>query len=112
MKNKVERVPAIQVTKMGGLKCDNPTCDWEDMSIPVEDYKSYIGVHCPKCGCNILTEADYKSFKLMLRMIKIINFILPRRKPSKEKDALMTMKFNGSGKIDTKIEKEGVNENA
>lgn len=42
-----------------GLKCDNPNCDWSDMSVPFSDYESSINKPCPKCGENLLTQEDY-----------------------------------------------------
>lgn len=105
MKEKVKKVPVIEIRKMGGLKCDNPSCDWRDMSIKTQDYKKYIDYKCPKCGENVLTKKDYRVFKFMIRLIKVINFILPKRIPDKNKDAIMTCEFNGNGKLSTRIEK-------
>lgn len=71
MKNQV-----IKITKMGGLKCDNHKCDWNDMSIDVKDYKKYINHKCPKCGENVFTKREYYEFKVMLIIIKTINLII------------------------------------
>lgn len=40
----------------GGLVCDNPKCDWEDMTIKIEDYPKHVNMSCPNCGDNVLTE--------------------------------------------------------
>ena len=100
--NKPEKVSAIQINKIGGLKCDNPNCDWIDEAINYKDYEKYIGYKCPKCGEIVLTEKDYKSFQAILKLIKILNFILPKRVP-KENDSEMKLEFDGTGKLKTTI---------
>lgn len=107
MKEKVRKVPAIEISKIGGLKCDNPNCDWCDMTIKVEDYKKYIDYKCPKCGENVFTKKDYRFFNFMMGIIRVINFILPKRTPNKEKDAVMTCNFGKDGAVNSfKIEKQ------
>ena len=44
-----------------GLKCDNPECDFVDLTIPRADYESSIGKPCPKCGESLLTQEDYDT---------------------------------------------------
>jgi len=44
-----------------GLKCDNPECDWEDMSIPYSEYPERVNTKCPKCGTIVLTEEEYEE---------------------------------------------------
>ncbi len=56
-----------------GLVCDNTSCDWEDKTIKFEDLKSWINKSCPKCGDNVLTEADFKSAEQMRLTVKIVN---------------------------------------
>lgn len=60
-------------SQIRGLKCDNPNCDWVDMSISVEDYHKYVGAKCPKCGEIVLTEADFKAIKTLLKVEKFLN---------------------------------------
>ncbi len=95
----------------GGLKCDNPDCDWIDMSIPIKDYKKWINAPCPKCGSNLLTKQDYKMVKVLNGLVRVINFIyffIPKKwlKKKLEKKygsfdendmARMTISFDGSG---------------
>lgn len=57
----------------GGLKCDNPKCDWKDATISFDNYKSWIDKSCPKCGENVLTEEDYKNAELVRLSINYIN---------------------------------------
>lgn len=104
-KRNIDKVPAIEITKMGGLRCDAIECDWEDMSIRVEDYAEYVNYRCPKCGENVFTEKDYKVWMFLMKLIKIINFILPKRKVDNIKNvSTMTIEF-GNGELNTKIEK-------
>ena len=93
MKERVKKVPAIEIRKMGGLQCDNPNCEWSNMEIKIEDYKKYINYKCPKCGENVLTKKDYRTFKFMIKLIKVINFILPKRIPDDNQDAIMMCHF-------------------
>lgn len=108
MRNKIEKVPAIEIKEMGGLKCDY--CDWVNDNIKVDDYKDYINYLCPKCGCNVLTTKDYKSFRVMLKLIKVLNFILPKRRVDADNLTTMKCEFKGDGTMDTTIDKGGLNE--
>ncbi len=38
------------ISKVQGLQCDNPSCDWSDMSISREEYPVWLNRSCPKCG--------------------------------------------------------------
>lgn len=95
----------------GGVKCDNPHCDYVEQSVKIEDYKNWVNKPCPKCGANLLTEADYKNVQLILRIVNflnkignIINKIPPRKKvPSENERATLTFQMDGSGKIDMEI---------
>ena len=49
--------------QIGGIKCDNTKCDYEDMSIKYSDYEAWLNKPCPKCGDNLLTEKDYEFTK-------------------------------------------------
>ena len=55
-----------------GLKCDNPKCDWEDMTIPYEDYEKNVNAPCPECGENILTEKDYNEILQMKNAVEMV----------------------------------------
>lgn len=56
-----------------GLKCDNPNCDYEDMSVPLEDYEKSIGKPCPNCGQSLLTQEDYDEVVKMIDAVDVIN---------------------------------------
>lgn len=38
------------LSRIGGLKCDNPECDYKDDTIDVVDYEQHIDKPCPDCG--------------------------------------------------------------
>jgi len=108
MKNKVEKVPAIEVKEMGGLKCDNLNCDWRNDDIKVEEYENYIDYPCPKCGSNVFTTKDYKSFMVILKLVKVLNFILPKRRVDADNLTTMKCEFKGDGIVDATIDKGGI----
>lgn len=85
----------------GGLKCDNPNCDFVDMSIEIEDYDTWVNKPCPKCGANLLTVEDYKAVKMMLAIAKVIQ---AQRLNDQEK-VLATARFNGTGNVEIEISK-------
>lgn len=89
---------------IGGLKCDNPKCDYIDMDIKAEDYEKYVGSQCPKCGEVLLTEADYNNTKFLLGMVDLANKIFPKREID-EKEITMTVNMNGSGNMNFDIKK-------
>ena len=62
---------------MHGLVCDNPKCDWEDMSIKMEDYGQYVNMSCPKCSENILTEKDYNEVVELVKGVNLVNTMSP-----------------------------------
>jgi hypothetical protein len=62
-------------TSGGGLQCDNPNCDWKDTTIKIDE--TLIGMKCPKCGENVLTEEDYVNAMFVEDTIKMINSVSP-----------------------------------
>jgi hypothetical protein len=72
------RNPLLAV-KLGlkGIKCDSPGCgfvenDTESLS---EIIAQYMNMPCPKCGANLLTEADAKSLTKIRRITILINIL-------------------------------------
>lgn len=57
----------------GGLKCDNPKCDWKDYTISTETYSQWINKPCPKCGENLLTQEDFRNSELLLAIAHLLN---------------------------------------
>ncbi|WP_294395268.1 hypothetical protein [uncultured Clostridium sp.] len=89
MKERFEKGPSIKISKIGGLKCDNPNCDWYNMKIEIEDYKKYINYKCPRCGENVFSKKDYRALKIMLGFVKVVNVILPKRTPGNHQDSII-----------------------
>lgn len=94
---------------IGGIKCDNPNCDFNDMTVKVDDYESWLNKPCPKCGENLLTENDYKNTLFLLKMVEVANEIFPER--DDEEDATMTINMNGTGEMKVEIKGSEMNEN-
>ena len=57
----------------GGLKCDNPECDYVNMDIPRNEYEKWVNKPCPKCGENLLTEEDYMKSQFLESLIDMVN---------------------------------------
>jgi phage FluMu protein Com len=64
----------------GGLKCDNPKCDWINETIPDEEFENWLNKPCPKCGENVLTDEDFKFAKALDSSIDFINQFYQRTK--------------------------------
>jgi|WetSurMetagenome_2_1015567.scaffolds.fasta_scaffold225446_1 hypothetical protein len=100
-------------SKVLGLKCDAPGCDYKDMAIKTEDYKIHIDEPCPKCRANLLTKADFKTIKTMLTFEKIVNFPIIKHiiviiclLLFGFRRTHFTMSMNGTGKLNLKEVKE------
>lgn len=100
----------INITKIGGIKCDNQNCNYADASVPVSDYSKWINKPCPVCGSNLLTEDDYTAFMKMYKGIQGLNRILgmlPGAKKVAErnsrKETAVKISFDGSGKTNVSV---------
>lgn len=87
-----------------GIKCDNPHCDYNDMTVRVENYDKWLNKPCPKCGENLLTEKDYESVKMIMSLTENINNIFPKCK-EEEQIYKASIDMDGSGKMEMKIDK-------
>lgn len=65
-------IPVIRQT-ITGLKCDHPGCGYRNDDIPYADYPLYVNAPCPKCGSNLLTEADFITTTRMMMTVEKIN---------------------------------------
>jgi hypothetical protein len=75
MNEKVNKKPC----DIYGIRCDNKNCSYEDMSVPFDQYESYVNKACPLCGENLLTEKDYNITKELMEgknMIKNLFYAL------------------------------------
>jgi len=82
-----------------GVKCDNPNCDYRDMTVPISDYKKYLNKPCPKCGANLLTKADYKAMKRLMRIAKFFNFVFRHKYCNPAEMVTGHIEMNGTGKM-------------
>lgn len=62
-------------SKIKGLKCDNTECDYRDEEIDSVDYHKHIDAPCPKCGDNLLTQADYDKVQELQKSLSDLNNI-------------------------------------
>ena len=87
----------------GGLKCDNPSCDFVDMSIAIQDYDNWLNVPCPKCGTNLLTKEDLDAVKTIIVLSKLVQV---SQYENKGVDGEVTLHFNfdGTGNVEMSIE--------
>jgi len=81
-----------------GLKCDSEDCNYTNMNVIFDDYPKYINKPCPKCGGNLLTQADYDELIGFIDKLAQLNEMIG---PTDTNDAHVRMQFNlnGTGKI-------------
>ena len=105
----------IKIKNLGGIKCDNPNCNYKDESVRSEEYYKWINKPCPICGHNLLTGKDYIAFNKSIDTINKINSFghkLPKfiqkiiSCPERKDTYNLTIDFNGSGKTFVKENKE------
>ena len=94
--------------KIEGLKCDNIDCSYEDNTVTLNQYESYLNKPCPECSSNLLTEADLKSVKIMIALannpvVKAIDKICGLLG---SKEETLEVEMNGSGKVKLKKNKD------
>ncbi len=92
---------AIQFS-VGGIKCDNPTCDYMDQAVELKDYPNWLNKPCPKCGSNLLTQADYDNVQAIIELTGIINQSLGSVGDD-EPVEVATVRMNGTGKIEIEV---------
>lgn len=83
-----------------GIKCDNPNCDYEDMSVRFEEYPAYLNKPCPKCGQNLLTKHDYNVAKMVIGLCKLFGRI---EVPDDERRAELEIGLNGTDDVKVNI---------
>ena len=80
-----ETILSKGILKVDGIRCENPSCDYENTSIQPQEYKKWVDQPCPKCGTVLLTENDYNLAKLLFATTTIANKI-----PDEEEASLPT----------------------
>lgn len=83
-----------------GIKCD--TCNWRDETVKFEDYPKWLNKPCPVCGANLLTEADLKSVKRLIRLTKLFNKIFPKIDDN-TKRVTASVEMDGTGEMKFRI---------
>lgn len=87
-----------------GIKCDNISCDFKDMSVKFEDYDKWLNKPCPLCGCNLLTKEDYNKCKTIMKAAKLLNNLIKVPKNyNGEDDLKANFTFEKDGTLLSKI---------
>jgi len=98
-----------------GVKCDNPDCDYEDMSVEWDDMeltiKTYLHKPCPKCGESLLTPEDVKTMRSLATLIDVsteISKMIPEsmRPEGWDKEITIHADLDGSGNCKLRREDE------
>ncbi|WP_422073918.1 hypothetical protein [Tranquillimonas rosea] len=86
------------------LKCDAAGCDHvEDVDQITEDH---VGMPCPKCGANLLTEEDWAEWKPMQALISAMERAGYARPDPGEQTVAMRVGVHGK-KTTIEIDREG-----
>lgn len=91
---------AIELNIMG-IKCDH--CDYKEPDVKFVDYEKWLNKPCPKCGENLLTEADLNSLKALIQISDVANQLFPDGFDGDKRKAKMFIEMNGTGKMDLKL---------
>lgn len=91
--------------KIKGIKCDNESCDYRDDNVPVEDYCNWLNKACPKCGENLLTQADFNNVKMLMNMAKVFGDMFGDVEPDADQE-YVKIEMNGTGGMNITTLKE------
>lgn len=80
-----------------GLKCDHPSCNYQDNTIQLEQYKDYINYPCPECGSPLLTQADYDTTMEIVAAATIIKQLEEKNPQPSDEMHKVSVRLNGSG---------------
>lgn len=84
------------VVNVKGIKCDNPACDYQDMTVKYEEYPKWVNKPCPICGHNLLTEADYIQLQTFMELTAYINTL---DLPKDDQIVKGKIEMNGTGQM-------------
>ena len=95
-----------------GIKCDAAGCGWRDDSVTSETLEDWRNRPCPMCGSNLLTDADWRSYLLMNKilhspLVRLIEFL---GKLFWKEEHTYRVDMNGTGDIAIKEIKEAEND--
>ncbi len=68
-----ENILSKGIVKVEGIRCDNPSCDYENIDVQPHQYQAWVNQPCPKCGEVLLTENDFNLYKLLMATTTIAN---------------------------------------
>ena len=89
-------------TKISGIKCDNPDCDFADHNVEFKDYDKWLNKPCPKCGQNLLTEQDYETCQFLFNLTNTINEIASNEIynfDNNDQQAFISINMDGTGNV-------------
>jgi predicted nucleic acid-binding Zn-ribbon protein len=81
-----------------GIKCDNPDCEYRNEDVSMTDYEKWLNKPCPKCGSNLLTQADFDATRALIAATEVLNGVIPKAEDD-EKMATVSIEMNGTGDI-------------
>lgn len=101
-KRKKDMKETITLT-VGGIKCDNTSCDYEDMTVAFDPDK-WLGVPCPRCGESLFTQADYDAIRSLEGAVNWANKIFPADEEAGDDYAVSTSwSMDGTGSVKFKL---------
>lgn len=80
-----------------GIKCDTPECNYSDMTVSSDDYLDWLNKPCPKCGANLLTQADYDFVQVLTGITDSINEICDGVDFPDDDKVTLSVELDGSG---------------
>ena len=89
-----------------GIKCDAKGCDYTDDDARFEQYPEYLNKPCPKCGGNLLTEADIELCHAMIKAADVLNYFVgdvPVTPEMMKSVVPLSVEMDGRGKKGLKI---------
>lgn len=87
------------VLTIPALKCDAEGCDYEEtVEATSQNVNEFIGKPCPKCGANLLTEADAAALHMLFAAVATVNLA---HGPAADDEPMenFPISMNGTGEI-------------
>ena len=99
--------------EMSGIQCDNHECDYMEENVHQDNYKDWVDKPCPKCGENLLTQADYEAAVKMIKAMEGMNALadILGLAPSESEDSIeasFRIQSDTKGGLSIKHEEEDV----
>jgi len=90
-----------------GIKCDNSACGWTqdmDKQYTFEELGQWRNKPCPKCGSNLLTDADWQNIVMINQIMNhpIMRFAEKIGKVFNLKKNTYSVSMNGTGNMNIK----------